>query len=47
MVIGCRPETVTGPAPGPAPGAAGGWLAAVDGSSGDVALLPGADGVMT
>jgi phosphohistidine swiveling domain-containing protein len=43
MVIGCRPETVTGPAPG----AAGGWLAAVDGSSGDVALLPGPDGGMT
>jgi phosphohistidine swiveling domain-containing protein len=43
MVIGCRPETVTGSAPG----AAGGWLAAVDGSSGDVALLPGPDGRMT
>jgi phosphohistidine swiveling domain-containing protein len=43
MVIGCRPETVTGPAPDPA----GGWLAAVDGSSGAVALLPAADGVMT
>jgi phosphohistidine swiveling domain-containing protein len=43
MVIGCRPETVTGPAPDPP----GGWLAAVDGSSGAVALLPAADGVMT
>ena len=49
MVIGCRPETVTGPvfrAPH-TPGAAGSWLAAIDGSSGDVALLPGTDGVMT
>jgi phosphoenolpyruvate synthase/pyruvate phosphate dikinase len=37
MVTGCRPETVTGPPPW----AAGGWLAAVDGSSGDVALMSG------
>lgn len=43
MVIGCRPETVTGPAPW----AAGGWLAAVDGSSGDVALMSGTEGVVT
>ena len=42
MVIGCRPETVTGPAPW----TAGGWLAAVDGSSGDVALMSGTDGVV-
>lgn len=34
MVIGCRPETVTG---------TGGhqWIAAIDGTAGDVALLPG------
>ncbi|HCU92869.1 MAG TPA: hypothetical protein DHU96_09070, partial [Actinobacteria bacterium] len=42
MVIGCHPETVTGPVPW----TAGGWLAAVDGSSGDVALMSGTDGVV-
>jgi phosphohistidine swiveling domain-containing protein len=36
MVTGCHPEAVTGPAPHP-----GGWLAAIDGSSGEVWLLPG------
>jgi phosphoenolpyruvate synthase/pyruvate phosphate dikinase len=36
MVTGCRPETVTGAGPGT------GWLAAIDGSTGDVALLPDA-----
>jgi hypothetical protein len=35
MVTGCRPELVTGPAP-----ATGGWLAAIDGGTGEVALLP-------
>ncbi len=35
MVTGCRPELVTGPAP-----ARDGWLAAIDGSTGEVALLP-------
>ena len=35
MVTGCRAELVTGPAP-----AGDGWLAAIDGSTGDVALLP-------
>ena len=34
MVIGCRPEQVTGPLPGD------GWFAAINGSTGDVALLP-------
>ena len=39
MVLGCRPEQVTGtPA---VPG--GAFLAAIDGSTGDVALLPAAD----
>jgi hypothetical protein len=33
-VIGCRPEAVTG-----GPAADGSWLAAIDGSTGDVALL--------
>jgi phosphohistidine swiveling domain-containing protein len=36
MVAGCRPETVTGAGP---PGAS--WLAAIDGATGDVALLQG------
>ena len=35
MVTGCRPELVTGPLP-----ARDGWLAAIDGSTGEVALLP-------
>jgi len=40
MVLGCRPERVTGtPA---VPGRA--FLAAIDGSTGDVALLPAAEG---
>jgi phosphohistidine swiveling domain-containing protein len=40
MVVGCRPEQVTGPAAGDRA-----WLAAIDGSTGEVALLPatGAD----
>jgi hypothetical protein len=36
MVTGCRLETVTGAGP---PGAS--WLAAIDGATGDVALLQG------
>jgi phosphoenolpyruvate synthase/pyruvate phosphate dikinase len=36
MVIGCHPETVTGAG---SPGAS--WLAAIDGTTGDVALVPG------
>ena len=49
MVIGCRPEAVTGLRPHVphvphTPHAADGWLAAVDGSSGDVALLSSTDG---
>jgi phosphoenolpyruvate synthase/pyruvate phosphate dikinase len=36
MVTGCHPETVTGAGP---PGAS--WLAAIDGTTGDVALFPG------
>lgn len=35
MVTGCRPELITGPVP-----ARDGWLAAIDGSTGEVALLP-------
>lgn len=35
MVTGCRPELVTGPVP-----ARDDWLAAIDGSTGAVALLP-------
>jgi phosphoenolpyruvate synthase/pyruvate phosphate dikinase len=35
MVIGCHPETVTGP--GPAPGA---WLATINGGTGEVVLAP-------
>jgi phosphohistidine swiveling domain-containing protein len=37
MVVGCHPEQVTGPAAG-----GGSWLAAIDGSTGEVALLPAA-----
>jgi hypothetical protein len=40
MVLGCRPERVTG-AP---PVADGAFLAAIDGSTGDVAFLPTAGG---
>ena len=35
MVVGCHPETVTGPNP-----AAGAWFAAIDGGTGDVVLTP-------
>jgi pyruvate,water dikinase len=35
MVVGCHPETVTGPNP-----AAGAWLATIDGGTGDVVLTP-------
>jgi phosphoenolpyruvate synthase/pyruvate phosphate dikinase len=35
MVVGCRPETVTGPAPAP-----GAWIATIDGGTGEVALVP-------
>jgi len=35
MVVGCHPEQVTGPA-----GGGRNWLAAIDGSTGAVALLP-------
>ena len=38
MVLGCRPERVTGALPD------GAFLAAIDGSTGDVALLPAAGG---
>jgi phosphoenolpyruvate-protein kinase (PTS system EI component) len=37
MVTSCHPEQVTGPAAGD-----GSWLAAIDGSTGEVALLPAA-----
>jgi phosphohistidine swiveling domain-containing protein len=40
MVVGCRPEPVTGPPPVPA----GRWLAAINGSTGEVALLPAETG---
>jgi len=40
MVLGCRPERVTG---GPAV-ADGAFLAAIDGATGDVALLPATGG---
>ncbi|HEY6279491.1 MAG TPA: PEP/pyruvate-binding domain-containing protein [Streptosporangiaceae bacterium] len=40
MVVGCHPELITGPAAG----GDGAWLAAIDGSTGEVALLPSADG---
>jgi phosphoenolpyruvate-protein kinase (PTS system EI component) len=36
MVTGCHPETVINSGP-----AGAGWLAAIDGSTGEVALLPG------
>jgi phosphohistidine swiveling domain-containing protein len=35
MVIGCRPEAVTGPDP-----AAGAWFATINGGTGDVVLTP-------
>jgi phosphohistidine swiveling domain-containing protein len=35
MVVGCRPETVTGPAPAP-----GAWIATINGGTGEVALAP-------
>jgi hypothetical protein len=35
MVIGCRPEAVTGPDP-----AAGAWFAAINGGTGEVVLTP-------
>jgi phosphoenolpyruvate synthase/pyruvate phosphate dikinase len=35
MVTGCRPETVTGPAPAP-----GAWLATINGGTGEVVLAP-------
>jgi phosphoenolpyruvate-protein kinase (PTS system EI component) len=35
MVTGCHPETVTGALP-----PCTGWLAAIDGATGEVALLP-------
>jgi phosphohistidine swiveling domain-containing protein len=40
MVLGCRPERVTGAPPVPD----GAFLAAIDGSTGDVALLPAVGG---
>jgi pyruvate,water dikinase len=40
MVLGCRPERVTGTLAVPG----GAFLAAIDGSTGDVALLPAAEG---
>jgi phosphohistidine swiveling domain-containing protein len=39
MVTGCRVETVTGPDPAP-----GAWAAAINGATGDVALLSPATG---
>jgi pyruvate, water dikinase len=39
MVTGCRPEAVTGAGP-----AGSGWLAAIDGSTGDVALYRAGEG---
>jgi phosphohistidine swiveling domain-containing protein len=36
MVVGCRPEAVTGPDP-----AAGAWFATINGGTGEVALVPG------
>jgi phosphoenolpyruvate synthase/pyruvate phosphate dikinase len=36
MVVGCRPEAVTGADPG-----AGAWLATIDGGTGEVVLVPG------
>ena len=35
MVIGCRPEAVTGPDP-----AAGAWFATINGGTGEVVLTP-------
>jgi phosphohistidine swiveling domain-containing protein len=35
MVVGCRPEAVTGPDP-----AAGAWFATINGGTGEVALMP-------
>jgi phosphohistidine swiveling domain-containing protein len=35
MVVGCRPQTVTGPHP-----AAGAWFATINGATGEVALAP-------
>jgi phosphoenolpyruvate synthase/pyruvate phosphate dikinase len=35
MVVGCRPETVTGPRPAP-----GAWLATINGGTGEVVLAP-------
>jgi phosphoenolpyruvate-protein kinase (PTS system EI component) len=35
MVVGCHPETVTGPCP-----AAGAWIATVNGGTGEVVLTP-------
>jgi hypothetical protein len=40
MVLGCRPERVTGAPPVPD----GAFLAAIDGSTGDVAFLPATKG---
>jgi phosphohistidine swiveling domain-containing protein len=40
MVLGCRPERVTGPPPVPD----GAFLVAIDGSTGDVAFVPAAAG---
>ena len=36
MVVGCRPEAVTGPDP-----AAGAWFATINGGTGEVVLVPG------
>jgi len=36
MVVGCRPEAVTGPDP-----AAGTWFATINGGTGEVVLVPG------
>jgi hypothetical protein len=35
MVVGCHPETVTGPGP-----AAGAWFATINGGTGEVVLVP-------
>ena len=35
MVVGCRPETVTGPGP-----VTGGWFATINGATGEVVLAP-------
>jgi phosphoenolpyruvate-protein kinase (PTS system EI component) len=40
MVLGCRPERVTGPPPIPD----GAFIAAIDGSTGDAAFVPAAAG---